>query len=422
MFKLNNFIKVLVLFNCSLGICQTTVVKYIGQNDDKIILSYNFIEFDDDTVVLDTINRMLSVNCSDFSVFSSNDISRRTVIFSECNDTIDFFINTKNQICYSSSNNKFRKLESDYINECFERFGPNETVGEREILNSVLKKSFSIDYNYTDELAFLELSYKNNQLSEAFYNYHKNVYWSLSMLSKLEKNVKTQELLAEIENSFSNSNYLLNIYEYRRLITFYNELLLKNTSNIIYEGIKEQNIIDYLLYSKIKGYFYPYSNEIVSDQQVNFFKKNCKNLNFLKEIEEDLLINDNQITLSDILSRNKGKMILLDFWASWCKPCIEEFPYQKKIIEKYPEISFVFVSIDKSQLAWKKAIKRNLKIIGSGKHYLLKKSSTDIILKKIKLSEIPRYVLIDKNGNIVNNDLPRPSDKTIEKKIELYLK
>ena len=91
-----------------------------------------------------------------------------------------------------------------------------------------------------------------------------------------------------------------------------------------------------------------------------------------------------------------------------------------KKIKKYPEISFVFISIDKSQSAWKKAINRNLKNINREKHYLLKKSSTDTILKNINLSTIPRYVLIDKYGNIVNNDLPRPSDKEIEKKLKLY--
>ena len=405
--------------NCYLGVSQTTTLNYIGRNEEKVLLSYNLTEFNDDTVILYKTNKSLTIDCSEFNVFSSNDISRKTIIFSECNDTIDFFINTKNQICYSSSNNKFRKLESDYINECFERFGPNETVGERKILNSVLKKSFNLDENYTNELAFLELSYQKNLLSESFYNYYKNVYWSLSILSKLEKNLIDVKLLDEIKKSFSNSEYLLRIYEYRRLVTFYNDFLLKKKS-IPNQEIDNQNIIDYLLYSEIKNTFNQYSKEKATEQQIDLFRQKCKNSNFIKEIEENLLIENNQLTVSEIISQHKGKVILLDFWASWCKPCIEEFPYQEKLIKKYPEISFVFISIDKSQSAWKKAINRNLKNINREKHYLLKKSSTETILKNINLSTIPRYVLIDKYGNIVNNDLPRPSNNEIEKILKLY--
>ena len=244
--------------NCCIGMSQTTVLNYIGRNDDKVLLSYNLIEFDDDTFVFDTTNNSLSINCSEFSVFSSNDISRKTIIFSQCHDTIDFFINEKNKISYSSSNNKYRKSESDYINECFDKFGPNETINERKTLNSVLKKSFSLDENYKNELAFLELSYQNNLLSEPFYKYYKNVYWSLSILSKLEKSIIDVKLLDEIKKSFSNSEYFLKIYEYRRLVTFYNDFLLKKKS-ITNQEIDNQNIIDYLLYSEIKNTFNQYS-------------------------------------------------------------------------------------------------------------------------------------------------------------------
>ena len=217
---------------------------------------------------------------------------------------MDIYINEKNKISYSSSNNKYRKSESDYINECFDKFGPNETINERKTLNSVLKKSFSLDENYKNELAFLELSYQNNLLSEPFYKYYKNVYWSLSILSKLEKSIIDVKLLDEIKKSFSNSEYLLKIYEYRRLVTFYNDFLLKKKS-ITNQEIDNQNIIDYLLYSEIKNTFNQYSKEKATEQQIDLFRQKCKNLNFIKEIEENLLIENNQLTVSEILSQHK---------------------------------------------------------------------------------------------------------------------
>ncbi|MDZ4711195.1 MAG: TlpA disulfide reductase family protein [bacterium] len=67
------------------------------------------------------------------------------------------------------------------------------------------------------------------------------------------------------------------------------------------------------------------------------------NISFSQE-----LIKANQHTLDSIKTANAGKVILINFWATWCKPCVEEFPDLMKIREDYKDKDFklVFVSLD----------------------------------------------------------------------------
>lgn len=60
------------------------------------------------------------------------------------------------------------------------------------------------------------------------------------------------------------------------------------------------------------------------------------------------LLPANEKVLDSIMSANKGKVILCNFWASWCKPCVEEFPDLMKISDEYKDKDFkiVFVSLD----------------------------------------------------------------------------
>ena len=60
------------------------------------------------------------------------------------------------------------------------------------------------------------------------------------------------------------------------------------------------------------------------------------------------LLPANEIVLDSIKEANKGKVIFLNFWASWCKPCVEEFPDIMKLNEVYKDKDFklVFISLD----------------------------------------------------------------------------
>ncbi len=112
-------------------------------------------------------------------------------------------------------------------------------------------------------------------------------------------------------------------------------------------------------------------------------------------------------------AKYKGKVVYVDFWASWCGPCRGEFPYSKKMHEGFTEkqkknIVFLYVSIDEDPNNWKNAVD-NLKL-NNGDHGLSEGGWASGVTRKYQINSIPRYMIIDKNGTIVRPDAPRPSN------------
>jgi thiol-disulfide isomerase/thioredoxin len=112
--------------------------------------------------------------------------------------------------------------------------------------------------------------------------------------------------------------------------------------------------------------------------------------------------------LDGIIRRNRGKVTYVDIWATWCGPCIEEFPYSKKLQKGFSvdKVSFVYVCIESKQNSYEKAL-REFKL--SGTHYLLDSDQSTELRKVLEIEGIPRYMLIDANGKLVSIRW-RPSD------------
>ncbi|QHT66591.1 TlpA family protein disulfide reductase [Rhodocytophaga rosea] len=128
------------------------------------------------------------------------------------------------------------------------------------------------------------------------------------------------------------------------------------------------------------------------------------------------------IELTDIngktikLSSLKGKVVLIDFWASWCGPCRKENPYTVEIYNAYKDKGFtVFsVSIDQSKDKWIKAVEKDELVWPY--HVIDPKGWYGKAATTYKVEAIPATFLVDKDGTIVATDLRGAElDKTLKK-------
>lgn len=118
----------------------------------------------------------------------------------------------------------------------------------------------------------------------------------------------------------------------------------------------------------------------------------------------------NTTSLDDLV----GKHVYIDVWATWCAPCKAEIPFLKKIEKQYhgKNIEFVSVSVDKSKdyEKWVKMIKEEEL---NGVQLFSDKSFESDFIKNYLIQGIPRYILINPQGNIVSANAARPSNKKL---------
>lgn len=127
---------------------------------------------------------------------------------------------------------------------------------------------------------------------------------------------------------------------------------------------------------------------------------------------------DRQITWSDL----NGKYLYLDFWATWCGPCIAEIPSLEKLQHDYAgkNITFVSISVDKEKDKgkWKQFVAdKNLK----GEQLWADEVNSRIFTGAFNMQQIPRFVLLDPEGRIVDANAARPSDVRVRQLLDKVL-
>ncbi|GAB1307354.1 TlpA disulfide reductase family protein [Urechidicola sp. KH5] len=105
----------------------------------------------------------------------------------------------------------------------------------------------------------------------------------------------------------------------------------------------------------------------------------------------------------------KGKYVYIDVWATWCGPCKQQIPYLKEVEEDYHDKNIAFISISTDRLNKYNAWRKMIEDYQMGGVQLF--AGEDISFSQAyEINSIPRFLLIDPEGNIVDADAPRPSD------------
>lgn len=133
----------------------------------------------------------------------------------------------------------------------------------------------------------------------------------------------------------------------------------------------------------------------------------------------DKALNDVFITLDgakkpfkNILEEHKGEKILVDVWASWCSDCLKSLPELKKIQQDFPDVQYMYLSLDRNQEDWKFAVNR-LQLKGS--HYFMQSGWEGDFGSFLNLNWIPRFLIVDEKGEITLFKATKSTDKLIRK-------
>ncbi|RAV30117.1 TlpA family protein disulfide reductase [Sinomicrobium soli] len=123
---------------------------------------------------------------------------------------------------------------------------------------------------------------------------------------------------------------------------------------------------------------------------------------FSKEALNDVFLTTEgkDISFAQVLETHKGKTLFIDVWASWCKDCLESIPGLRKLKDRYTDVTFLFLSLDRSVEGWHKGREKHR--LDYGEHYFIKAGwKGSAFCKDIELDWIPRYLVVSPEGKIV---------------------
>lgn len=360
------------------------------------------------------------------------------------------FDNKYDQIATSRFYPDFTERGFKYFNPALfinrkERLKPGANIKQQET-NIRQNEYATIVSKFNEENKFLDSLKNNNILSNIHYDFYKNRIKSLSLLIDIKENkLSIAESSEVMKGEETASKTFPNLY-YNRLLEMVSDhffapnakaMDLKDGFNrdhreifdaIMQSDIFKPNAKNYLLtrqmsliaksFSKkdFQKYFGVYKANVQDTSMVHFIEQeNILALDVTEPNKEKLsLINANKVklTFDDIKAKYKGKIIYVDFWASWCVPCRVAMPSSLKLKEQMKDVVFVYLSIDKGFEDWKKASLAE-DINDYVESYLITNPEVSDFMRKYKIATIPRYMIFDKQGNMLYENAMSPESKQI---------
>lgn len=119
-----------------------------------------------------------------------------------------------------------------------------------------------------------------------------------------------------------------------------------------------------------------------------------------------------KISVKDILKKHEGKIVIIDFWASWCRDCILALPKTQKLMEDHQEIDFVYFSVDRSMEQWKRGLDKY--DISAKENYWFDEGWKNSFNDFVELNWVPRFIVVDQRGDIANYYAISPDDPEMQ--------
>lgn len=153
------------------------------------------------------------------------------------------------------------------------------------------------------------------------------------------------------------------------------------------------------------------------------FRKNQQVIE-LDKFKSPVVVNDissvaNDKVIETILSKNKGKVVFIDLWATWCIPCLDAMKEFRSTKGEFHGKDVVFVYLTNGSSP-RKLWEEKIKGIGS-EHYYLKDAQWEYIMGHFGLEYIPSYLLYNKEGKLIKKYTPFPGNKEVKEMINSLL-
>lgn len=113
------------------------------------------------------------------------------------------------------------------------------------------------------------------------------------------------------------------------------------------------------------------------------------------------------------LSELRGKVVYLDFWGTWCKPCLGEMPASLALRRRFAsrDVIFVYLSVGDKADKWQQVLAEQ-HLIGPGSVHLRVGPEDEALIQTYQVGSFPTYWIIGRDGSIVQARAPRPSQET----------
>ena len=231
-----------------------------------------------------------------------------------------------------------------------------------------------------------------------------------SELTKIQNEIRTANFMKDTEliDDLTSQFELLR----GKLLKYEESFVVENNDSYLSSLILQRMLMNQEIeLEKIESYFERFTDIIKNTKSSIESKKRIDELNEAKENQPTIgslapdfsgpTLDEGLTSLSDV----KSKVILLDFWASWCAPCRVENPSLVNLKKKYSNIDFeiVGVSLDRDRESWVNAIENDK--IQNWVHVSNLKFWGEPIAKLYKVIKMPTTFVLDENKNVIGIDV-----------------